>query len=302
MKYQKKKPNKLNCMKTKHYLITGIIGIALGGMLITGCKKESSADTDANAAQDDANASYMLNDSKNISDGAAKGQANERIQYNTCGVIRKTDTLIGGVIDTLLDISFSGTCLSPDGRVRKGHILVYWNGKGYFDSLATITETWKNYSVTTVSGSSIGITGTRTLTNTGKDNSGDHSWSFSANITLSYSGGGTATWNSTRTNTLMQQGSIWYYVTNGSASGVSKTGVSYTLNITSPLYTTAFWLSGGWPAWGGNYCDCIESGTVELTRSGKKYPLYLTFTSGVGHCNHTATATINGNNYNISLP
>ncbi len=289
-------------MKTKHFLITGIIGIALGGMIITGCKKESSADTDANAAQDDANASYMINDSKNISDGAAKGQANERLLGTTCGQIRKGDTIINGVTDTLLDIYFPGTCMSPDGRFRKGHILVYWNGRGYFDSLATITETWKNYSVTTLAGTSIGITGSRTLTNTGKDSIGDHSWSFNANITLSYSGGGTATWNSSRTNTLVKQGGIWYYVTNGSASGVSKTGVAYSLTITKGLYYTAFWLNGGWPAWGGHYCDCIESGTVELTRTGKTYPLYLTFTSGVGNCNHTATATINGNNYNITLP
>ena len=288
-------------MKTKHFLVTGMIGIALAGMIITGCKKEAAADTDATAAQDDANASFALQDSKNISDGAAKGQANER-PFGICGSISKRDTLIGGNTDTLIDVYFAGGCVSPDGRVRKGHILVMWNGRGYFDSAASITETWKNYSITNPAGLTIGVNGSRTLTNIGKDSAGDHSWSFNAALTLNYSGtsSGTATWNSNRTNILSKIGSIWYYTITGGASGVSKSGVSYSLTINSPLYWTAFWLNGG--ATSGKYCDCFESGTVELTRSGKTYPLYLTFTSGVGKCLHTATATINGNNYNITLP
>jgi hypothetical protein len=287
-------------MKTKQFLFTGMIGIALAGMVITGCKKESAPDTDATAAQDDANASFALQDSKNISDGAAKGQATDRPFGATCAQISKRDTVIGGNKDTLIDIYFTGSCVSPDGRTRKGHILVYWNGKGYFDSAASITETWKNYSFTQAwSTNTIGVTGSRTLTNIGKDSAGDHSWSFSANLTLTYSTGGTATWTSNRTNILTKVGKVWYYVINGNANGVSKSGVSYTLTITSPLYYTAYWINilSGNPT-----CDCFEAGTVELTRTGKKYPLYLTFTSGVGNCNHTATATINGNNYNITLP
>ncbi|HSY77947.1 MAG TPA: hypothetical protein VK890_13860 [Bacteroidia bacterium] len=286
-------------MKTKHFLVTGMIGIALAGMIITGCKKESAADTDATAAQDDANASFALQDSKNISDGAAKGQANERAM-GTCG------SWVGdssATTDTI-DIHFAGGCVSPDGRVRKGDIIVYWTkGKNYFDSGASITETWKNYSITSLSGLTMAIAGSRTLTNIGKNDSGDHSWSFNASLTLTYSGSttGTATWNSNRTNVLTKIGSVWYYVITGGASGVSKSGVSYSLTINSPLYWTAYWLNKGWLT-GTKYCDCFESGTVELTRSGKTYPLYLTFTSGVGNCAHTATATINGNNYNITLP
>jgi len=288
-------------MKTKHFLLTGIIGIALAGMIITGCKKESDADTDATAAQDDANASFALNDSKNISDGAAKGQANERPQTATCATISGDSS---ATTDTLI-ISFpaTGSCTSPDGRIRHGDIIVYWTkNKGYFDSAASITMTWRNYSVTTSSGTTIGVTGTRTLTNTGRNDSGDHSWSFNANLTLTYSTGGTATWNSSRVNTLEKVGTQWFYVITGSASGVCKSGVAYSLTITEPLYWTAYWLNGG-PWWlGGTFCDCFESGQVEFTRKGKTYPLYLTFTSGVGKCGHTATATINGNNYNIVLP
>jgi hypothetical protein len=289
-------------MKTKHFVITGMIGIALAGMVITGCKKESTADTDATAAQDDANASFALNDSKTISDGAAKGQATERILLGACATI----TADSSATNDTIDIHFPGGCVSPDGRVRKGDIIVYWKrGVGYFDSAASITETWRNYSVTTTGGTIIGIGNgsTRTLTNLGYDNNGDCSWSFNANLTLNYSGAttGKATWTSSRTNTLTNVGGVYYYVITGGASGTSRTGVSYTLTITQPLYWTAYWINIflGKTAY---ICDCFESGTVEYSRTGKTYPLYLQFTSGVGKCAHTATATINGNNYNITLP
>jgi hypothetical protein len=292
-------------MKTKHFLVTAMIGVALAGMIITGCKKETTADTDATAAQDDANASFMLNDSKTISDGAAKGQANERI-LGACGAINRRDTLIGGVTDTLVDIAFPGGCVSPDGRTRKGHILFWWNGKGYFQDSASVTETWVNYSVySPSSGTTItmGNGSSRTLTNIGKDSAGDCSWKFTASLTLNYSGAttGTATWSSTRTNVLTAVSGVYYYVINGNASGTSRTGVAYTLTITSPLYWTAYWSN----IFYGNYlkiCDCFESGTVQYSRTGKTNALYLQFTSGIGNCLHTATATINGNNYNIILP
>lgn len=297
-------------MKTKHFLFTGMLAFAFAGMIITGCKKESTADTDATAAQDDANATYAVNDSKNISDGAAKGQATERPwKTKTCGVARRfvdTNITIGGITytqDTGFVITFPGTCVSPDGRIRKGQILVCWTGKGYFDSAAVISQTWINYSFTTLSGTTIGVAGYRTITNTGRNDSGDHNWSFNANLTLSYSTGGTATWTAQHTCTLtpvtVGGSKIWFYVITGSASGMSKSGNSYTLNITQPLYWTAYWLNiinGNTP------CYCFEAGQVEFSRTGKTYPLYLTFTSGVGSCNYTATATINGNSYAIICP
>lgn len=291
-------------MKTKQILLMGMIGVAFAGMIITGCKKDATADTDATAAQDDANCSFMINDSKTISDGAAKGQSTDRV-LGTCGVISKRDTTIGGVLDTLIDVYFPGGCVSPDLRTRKGHILFWWNGRGYFDSAASVTETWVNYSVSCLNGTTIsmGNGSSRTLTNNGPDATGDCNWSFNASLTLNYSGTstGTATWTSSRVNTLTSSSGIYYYNITGNASGTSRTGVSYTLNITSPLVWTAYWLNilNGHS---GSNCDCFESGTVEYQRSGKTYPLYLTFTSGVGNCARTATATINGNSYNITLP
>ncbi|MGP8216000.1 MAG: hypothetical protein ACLQQ4_10585 [Bacteroidia bacterium] len=288
-------------------IATVVMGLALlSAVIYTGCKKDTTAtttptptDNDATAAQDEANASFVINDSKNISDGAAKGQSTERpFGGSPCGSVTRDSS---STTDTL-DIHFTGTCTSPDGRIRKGDIIVYWTkGKGYFDSAASLTQTWRNYSVTNISTLttiSVSNTSYSNFTNTGKDTLGDHSWKYTSNITLSYSSGGTATWNATRNNVLTQVGKVWYYYITGSASGTSKSGVAYTMSITpgQPLVYTAYWIN---LAAGNAVCGCIESGQETFTRTGKTYPLILTYTSGVGNCNYTANATINGNTYSI---
>jgi hypothetical protein len=283
-----------------------IMGLALVAALIyTGCKKDvtpvnpATPDTDYSAAQDEANASFMLNDSKNIADGAAQtGVSVERVLGGTCGTVTGDSSATADTID----IHFSGLCPSPDGRYRKGDIIVYWTShKGYFDSGATVTQTWKNYSVTSLLSGTISISGTNTVTNTGKDSLGDHSWSCSSNVTLNYSTGGSATWKATRNNVLTKVGSVYYYVISGSAIGTSKSGVQYseTISGSNPLYWTAYFINGG--ATGGKFCDCIEAGSITFSCTGKPYPLTLTFTSGVGTCAHTATANINGTNYPFTI-
>ncbi|HXP51318.1 MAG TPA: hypothetical protein VN922_15275 [Bacteroidia bacterium] len=292
-------------------LSTAIMGIALlSAVIYAGCKKDSTStgasnpatvDNDATAAQDEANASFVINDSKLIADGAAKGQATKKPMGGTCA------TWVGDTSATTdtIDVHFTGLCVSPDGKIRKGDIIVYWTrGKGYFDSTASITQTWRNYSITnTTTGLVINVTGSTNLMNTGKDTDGDHSWKYTSNVTLTYGGTGTgsASWTATRNNVLAKTGNVWYYYVTGSASGTSKSGVTYTLSITpgQPLVYTAYWVN---LAAGNAVCGCIESGQETLTRTGKIYPLILTYTSGIGNCNYTATATINGTNYNILVP
>lgn len=292
-------------MKKLSILALGLF--AFSAMIYTGCKKDNSAtttpttntkDNDYNAAQDEANATFVLNDSKTMSDGAAKGQSTERT-LGTCGTI----TADSSSTTDSIDIHFTGTCISPDGRIRKGDIIVYWTkGKSYFDSAASITQTWRNYSVTNVAtGLVIAVTGSTNYSNIGKDSLGDHSWKFSSTVTLTYSGTltGTTTWSANRTNMLSKASSgIWYYSVTGGSSGTDVKGNNYTLTITSPLIYTALFLN---EAAGKPVCGCIESGSETLTLTGVTYPLTLTYTSGVGNCNYTATATINGNSYNITV-
>ena len=127
-------------MKTKHYLVVGILGIALAGFILSGCKKKSdntATDSDVTASQDEANASFVLNDSKTISDGAAQNQPAERVGA-ICAQITRRDT--NNHADSLLDIYFPGNCVSPDGRTRSGHILVSYLPGHYFTQGDTIKK------------------------------------------------------------------------------------------------------------------------------------------------------------------
>src|ERR1700722_2197453 len=94
-------------MKTKQYLLIGALGLALTGVILTGCKKSdtTASPTDTTAAQDDATGADAIQDSKNISDGAAKGQAVDRLMTG-CESFRKFDTTINSQLDTALDINF----------------------------------------------------------------------------------------------------------------------------------------------------------------------------------------------------
>src|ERR1700722_12981117 len=93
-----------------------ILGIAMASVFIyAGCKKDATntttkptTDSDATAAQDEANASFVINDSKTISDGAAKGQSTERpLGGSACGTVTG-DT--SATTDTI-DVHYTGLCV-----------------------------------------------------------------------------------------------------------------------------------------------------------------------------------------------
>ncbi len=164
--------------------------------IFTSCKKDrtttptttptqtttTNKDSGVNSGRDEAYATMVLNDSKNISDGAAKGQASERPWASICAHISTRDTIIAGVTDSLIDIYFPFGCQSLDGNYRAGSIFVYWNPAiGYFDSSAYITMTFKNYSI-----NDVGVSGYRTLTNTGSNANGTQNWNYNANLMLNF--------------------------------------------------------------------------------------------------------------------
>lgn len=302
-------------MKVKPILITCIFATTIAVFIFNGCKKDSTpaTDSDVTAAQDESNASFAVQDSKNIADGAVKSQAVERVGLDTSMTWRRivdTNITISNVSytqDTGYAITFPGTHPSPDGRTRKGTMFVFWNGGGYFHTGSVVSQLFSPnypYSITLLNGNVITITGYRQTTNQGIDTGeGDMTWAFSANLKLVYSGNaqGTATWQSTRTNTLTDQGPNlgFFYSVTGSANGVTRNGVAYSISITQPLMHTAYWLN----TWYNKpTCPCFESGSVTINRTGKPNPLYLTFTSGLGNCTCSATATINNKSYNVILP
>jgi len=274
-------------MKTKNLLLTGILGIALAGVLLTGCKKDSTAttsstDSDITSAQDDGNANTVSNDAKSVSDAAMQtnglhamhGSFNFSAYYNAT-ITWAIDTT-HGTGDTLY-IKFPSTPTQcGDGKYREGEIIVYWPyepgrylWQAYLDSNVTITEQFNGYAVGDASNNVNTVSGKRTWTNEGQNQGGYENWNFTANLTLTYAnGGGTATWNSIRNNVLTEVNGTWYYSITGSVEGVNRKGADYTINITSPLYITNS-LSVNFGTIGA--CDAKAVATI----NGVDYPFYM---------------------------
>ncbi len=302
-------------MKTKNFLVSGILGVALAGFVLTGCHKTSTApDTDTTAAQDESNASFVSNDSKNVSDAALQGNSGKygparsiKALYSVnCTVTWDSTTTPGDYTVTVDFGTIPVEC--KDYRWREGKILVSWkksNGffwQAYFDSLNTVTESFNGYKVGNAQTTMYGVAGTRTWTNEGHNVDGFQNWNFTANLVITNPNGKTATWNSNRNNTLVYEASInggtWFYQITGGANGTASNGVGYTLTIRngSPIYVTA--LPWWWPITPG--CPWIESGIVDITRTSSTNTLSINF-GNLGDCDATAVATLNGNNYTIYM-
>jgi hypothetical protein len=296
-------------MKTKKKLLNAVLGI-IGGIIIAafafnGCHKDSTAPpattTDISAAEDDANASFAANDAKNVSDAAIQWQSRGYIPsgqiphgfgniFSSCATIHGNDTTVNGGADTVVYIDFGkNDCFCRDNRNRRGTIIVYWGLQhqgetwlqAYFDSNNTITETFRDYFL-----KDNGIAGTRTWTNEGHNTGGYENWSFTADLTISYSGGQTATWVSTRNNAIVEVDGVWYYEITGSAHGTARDGLGYTLTITSPIYITVF------PWWAGG-CPWPEAGTISIVLSMPGSTITINYGT-LGTCSDTKTVRLTG--------
>ncbi|NNM94841.1 MAG: hypothetical protein HKL88_05175 [Bacteroidia bacterium] len=300
-------------MKINRYLLIAGLGMALAGAIFVGCKKSDNTTTnnpnDITAAQDDNNANFAVQDTKNVADGAAKSQAVERLANAPCAHISFHKDTINHTSDSLIDINFgSSPCLCLDNRYRSGHILVWYAGVHCFTVNGDSTVMGFNgYSFGNSPSSMIGVSGTRTLINLGTDTgNGLYSWKFHAALTLTYPGnGGTATWNSTRTIALTSYMGTNYFMVTGGANGTCRSGATYTITINNsyPLYIQPPLCVHF------NYmstpCAFIEAGELTITVSTFSYPIYVSFGSGNAMppvCESKATATINGVAYNFTQP
>ena len=295
-------------MKTKSFFVGGILGLALAACVLNGCKKDpplaTATNTDITPAMDEANASFAATDSKNISDAAiqwrsasnapsAYGTESMEYHYGHCIKVHGNDTVVNGNQDTVVYIDFGGTdCFGDDERERRGTIIVYWGLthlgetrlQAYFDSANTITQTFRNYFLRKT-----GIEGTRTWTNEGHNVNGFQNWTFTANLTLKYPDGRTATWVSIRNTAIAEVSGVWYYEITGDAKGMSRNGIEYNFTITSPVYITVL------PWWAGG-CPWPEAGVVTITRTmpASGSITYVIDYGTLGTCSGSKVVTVNG--------
>ncbi len=274
--------------KNMHVLLLSIL---LPGLILLGesCRKDAKDDnptliTDLNLAES------LFTEVKDMADEAWKessgsGKAGLETGWIILGQCA-TITLDTTTTPHLLTIDFgSVNCLCADGKNRRGIILITFTGP-YRDSGTVITHTFNNYFV-----NDHGVAGTKTVTNNGKNSSGNLSFSVVENGTITKpNNAGTINWNSNRTrewisgtNTTALLDDI--YQISGSANGTTANATAFTMMITKPLQKEIG-------------CKHFVSGTLEITPAGK--PVRI-IDYGNGTCDNVITVTINNHTFTIYL-
>ena len=263
--------------------------IAVLSVIIASCKKEpdEKPDTDTTVAQDNAMAEGMFNDMKTIADQASSGymvyhrDSEDTLVFGCATVIRDTTTS-----PKTLTVDFgTSNCLCNDGNYRRGIIEVSYSG-GYLDSGTVVTQTPNGYFVNDNQ-----LTGTKTVTNMGRNSSGNLWWAISVNgSVIKANNGGTVTWVSSREREWVAgEGTITWlddvYLITGSANGTRPNGESFNAVINTALRKEIG-------------CRHFVSGVFTLTPGTRPARV---FDYGSGACDNQASVTINGNTYNIVL-
>jgi hypothetical protein len=266
-----------------------VLLISSTAILFTACKKENS-DDDTSIASDYYNGQKesdgiieLLNSAAQDND-VQKQDETESTLLPECAVVT-VDTVSSPKTITI-DFGTAGcVCDDWDGKTRKGKIIATWSGK-YRDAGTVITVETQDYYV-----NNNHFEYQKTVVNNGQNAAGH--LTYSVHITLAkitFTDNTVLQWTSERTrewmegeNTLTPYDDV-YHIT-GDASGTSRNGTAFTLNITSPLEVALA-------------CKWIRMGTIVIEPSGHAT---RTLDFGTGACDSQATVTINGTVYNINL-
>jgi hypothetical protein len=190
-----------------------------------------------------------------------------------------------------ITIDFGTGCTDTKGNVRKGKIIVTYNGKRYAPG-ATRTVTFSGYSINGVL-----IEGERTVTNIA--GSTDEAPKFSIEVI-----GGKATWpDGTFATREVRKVREWVRASNPledkwvisqasdsdfAASGTNRNGKTYQMNITTPLvYKRECAIS--------NRVFIAVEGTKELITESKR----IVIDYGTGDCDRSVTITVNGQSKDV---
>ena len=155
----------------------------------------------------------------------------------------------------------------------------------YRDSATIITHTFDKYFVDDYQ-----VTGLKTVTNNGHNANGHLSFTVDVDAVVYKPNGDSITWKSNRVNEWIEGENtyLWWddvYLISGDAEGVSASGISYILEITTPLRKEIGYKH-------------IVSGVLEITPNGK-FTRIIDY--GDGTRDNKATVTINGATFNILL-
>ena len=260
------------------------------------CKKDKEKDDDTTSLTENAMADAAFTDVANISDEAGTTTADSLPSYRGEGLESVLTSCAHITRDTIatphrITIDFGTTdCLCKDGNYRRGKIYVDYSGH-YPDSASTHTISFDNYYVNYNK-----ISGTKTVTNKGRNSSGHLSFTIYINGSITWDaqyGGGTSTHVSNRTrewvageNTILN----WkddVYLISGTANGTNRSGGTYTMNTITPLRKRIGFRH-------------FTEGVVDFTPTGKA-TRRIDYSYVNGSEDNLARVTINGLTYTITL-
>lgn len=260
--------------------------LLVGLILMSSCKKDNKEELDIYPARDLAAINSAFEDAFSMVDRVGKSEPGLRNNYGLpeCASV-SIDTL---ALPFTITIDFGEeNCTGNNGIQRRGRIHVTITGP-YQAEETQITTILEDYFVMDHQ-----VAGTRVVTNLGENNAGNVHYSvIESDVTMTAPDGDwTSYWQSDRTREWIAGQATWWnpfddeYAITGTATGISRVGTPYNVEITQPLLAKII-------------CPWVVQGELVLNPEGS-FPLTLDY--GVGTCDQQATVEVNGNVYNIIL-
>ncbi|MBC7488023.1 MAG: hypothetical protein H7282_14880 [Cytophagaceae bacterium] len=269
--------------------------LLMTSVYVSSCKKKKEDATPKDGLTTESNeAQSQWDDVLKISEDAMMTNSQSRTEAININCATVTASTSSGIFIGQFTIDFGSGTLCSDGRTRSGQVIVKYTGK-YRTAGTIIQSTTNNYFVNGKQ-----IIGCRTVKNTNGTvlNVIDSALPDSSGYAqiIYPNGGGTTTWKSTRIRTWTAGSSTTtlsddIYSIAGTASGVSKEGKAYSMNITNLIVKLECFLTYYIYMPAGGTIDII---TTEGTRS-------INYGNGVS-CDRNVTFTaIDGKTYELSL-
>lgn len=280
-------------MKTPELFFICVI-VCLASVMNVGCKKDAdSVPNPTNPASPMTQAAKVTTENASIQAAFADAfqqvdlvlmQNGLRLTHSSVIITITPNDLTSYPKDVVIDYGTSNT--GSDGVVRSGQILAHLTAP-YIDSGSVTTISFNNYYVNNRL-----ITGTETITNSGRNSAGNYMFDVVILNGNLYSPDGVTVYNSHQQrewiegdNTLLDLFDDVYLIT-GNGSGITTDHSNYTFIITQPLRATIA-------------CAWVESGKLDITELN--IPV-ITLDYGDGNCDDQAIATCGGYTYNITMP
>lgn len=267
----------------------GLVFLAIVAALAVSCSKKDDQqdELDLYPARDMALIQGAYSDAFSMVDKVGKSEPGLRDNYGLpeCATVIFQDTL---QFPYTLMIDFGETnCEDEYGILRRGKIHITITGP-YQDVGTSITTWLDNYFVMNHQ-----LQGERVVTNLGQNEMENLHFSVEeSNVSLTAPNNEWVSyWESNRDrewvsgrNTMWNPFDDEYSIT-GAASGVTRLGTPYTIEITQPLIVKV-------------WCPYIVSGGLDVLPENSSV---LQVDYGAGGCDQMATVTVNGNEYDITL-